>query len=88
MGMNPAMAQPLDTIMAASGIPDAGHSCGLWWVMSVNIYRSCSGTMDLDLTLGSSLDLVITLALGGKKDIHTGLFLTTSPLQFFLFPQT
>ena len=77
MGMNPAVAQPLDTIMATSGSPDAGHSCGLWWVMNGNTYRSCSGTMDPDMALGSSLDLTITLAPGGKKDIHIGLFPTT-----------
>lgn len=88
MGMNSAVAQPLDTIMNASGSPDAGHFYGLWWVLNVNTYHRCSGTMDPDVALGSSLDLGITLALGGRKDIHIGLFLTTSPLQFFLFPQT
>lgn len=49
--------------------------------------HGCSGTTDLDLVLGSSLNPGFTLVVDGKQAVHINLFPTTFFLQSFLFLQ-
>lgn len=88
--MTSEAARLLETKIATGGQPDPRHPCGLWcqiWIMDISTDPGCGRTMDPDMSLGRRPDPNTTLALGDKQATHISLFLTTSFLQFCLFPQ-
>lgn len=70
-------ARMLNILTAFGG--NMGHEC--------QHRHGCSGTTDLDMVLGSSLNPGFTLVLGGEQAAHINLFPTTFFLQFCLFLQ-